>query len=152
MQRKGAKSRFILKARVIRLLVLFVGLACGGLAADEAVTPVVVSPSEVAAQVGKVVTVRGRVDGQKNSKSGHTYLNFGGRYPNHVFSCFFNVKSFSEAIPMFEGKEVEVTGTVTMYQDKPQIEVSALSQIRVLEEEGSGSQESPAQKPTEPAS
>jgi exonuclease VII large subunit len=116
------------------------------------VTPVVVSPSEVAAQVGKLVTVRGRVDGQKTSKSGHTYLNFGGRYPNHVFSCFFNVKSFSEPIPMFEGKEVEVTGTVTMYQDKPQIEVSSLSQIRVLEEEGSGSQKSPDEKPTEPAS
>ena len=152
MRRKGAKSQFILKARVVRLLVLFVGLACGGLAAGEPGTPIVVSPSEVAAQVGKLVTVRGRVDGQKTSKSGHTYLNFGGRYPNHVFSCFLNVKSFTEPIPMFEGKEVEVSGTVTMYQDKPQIEVSTLSQIRVLEEEGSGSQKSPDEKPTEPAS
>ena len=137
---------------MIRLLVLFIGLACAGLLAEEAVAPIPVSPSEVAAQVGKVVTVRGRVEGQKTSKSGHTYLNFGGRYPNHVFSCYLSAKNFLEPIPSFEGKEVEVTGTVTMYQDKPQIEVSTLSQIRVLEEEGAGSQEPPAQKPAEPAS
>ena len=150
MRPKGAKYRFILKGRMIRLLVLFIGLGCAGLLAEEAVAPIIVTPSEVAAQVGKVVTVRGKVEGQKTSKSGHTYLNFGGRYPNHVFSCYLSAKNFLEPIPSFEGKEVEVTGLVTMYQDKPQIDVSALSQIRVLEEEGS--QGSPAKNPAEPSS
>lgn len=136
---------------MIRFIVLGVGLACGGLLAEEAVAPVVVTSTEVAAHVGKQVTVRGKVEGQKTSKSGHTYLNFGGRYPNHVFSCFLSAKNFPEAVPSFEGKEVEVTGLVTMYENKPQIEVSALSQIRVLPEEGE-SKESPATKTTEPGS
>jgi DNA/RNA endonuclease YhcR with UshA esterase domain len=35
---------------------------------------------------------------------------------------------------MFEGKVVEVTGLVTLYEGKPQIELTSLSAIRVIEE------------------
>lgn len=116
--------------------------------AEEVAPPVVIAPSEAAAHVGKMVTVKGKVEGQKTSKSGNTYLNFGGRFPNHTFSCLLRSKNFSEAIPPYEGQEVEVTGTVTLYEEKPQIELTATSQIRVLEKAAA---EASGDKPSEPA-
>jgi DNA/RNA endonuclease YhcR with UshA esterase domain len=128
------KSLFILRGNMVRALAVFIALSCAGLLAEEVVAPMVVPPEEAAGQVGKTVTVKGKVDGQKSSKSGNTYLNFGGKFPNHVFSCLLRAKNFTDPIPTFEGKLVEVTGTVTMYEGKPQIELTSLSGIRVVEE------------------
>ena len=102
--------------------------------AEEAVAPVVVPPEEAAGYVGKTVTVKGKVDGQKSSKVGNTYLNFGGKFPNHVFSCLLRARNFTDPIPAYEGKVVEVTGMVTLYEGKPQIELTSLSGIRVVED------------------
>jgi len=133
-QRNGVKSLFILRANMVRALAIFIALSSVGLLAEEVVAPMVVPPEEAAGQVGKTVTVKGKVDGQKSSKSGNTYLNFGGKFPNHVFSCLLRAKNFTDPIPAFEGKVVEVTGTVAMYEGKPQIELTSLNEIRVVEE------------------
>ena len=119
---------------MVRAFAIFIALSCAGLLAEDVVAPVVVPPEEAAGQVGKTVTVKGKVDGQKSTKSGNTYLNFGGKYPNHVFSCVLKAKNFTDPIPAFEGKVVEATGMVTMYEGKPQIELTSLGQIRVVEE------------------
>jgi len=134
MRRNGVKSLFILRGNMVRALAVFIALSCAGLLAEEVVAPMVVPPEEAAGQVGKTVTVKGKVDGQKSSKSGNTYLNFGGKFPNHVFSCLLRAKNFTDPIPTFEGKVVEVTGMVTLYEGKPQIELTSLSAIRVIEE------------------
>ena len=144
----GARYRSISKAKMIRFLCFSLFLPLATLVAEEVAAPVVVSPSEAAAQVGKMVTVKGKVEGQKTSKTGNTYLNFGGRFPNHTFSCLLRSKNFTEAIPTYEGQEIEVTGTVTLYQEKPQIELTALSQIRVVEQAAT---EVSGDKPSEPA-
>ena len=132
--RNEVKSLFILKSSMVRAFAFFIALSCAGLLAEEVVAPVIVPPEEAAGQVGKNVTVKGKVDGQKSSKAGNTYLNFGGKFPNHVFSCLLRAKNFTDPIPMFEGKVVEVTGMVTLYEGKPQIELTSLSAIRVIEE------------------
>jgi DNA/RNA endonuclease YhcR with UshA esterase domain len=119
---------------MVRAFAFFIVLSCAGLLAEEVVPPVIVPPEEAAGQVGKNVTVKGKVDGQKSSKAGNTYLNFGGKFPNHAFSCLLRAKNFTDPIPMFEGKVVEVTGLVTLYEGKPQIELTSLSAIRVIEE------------------
>lgn len=134
---------------MIRLLFACLALGSTGLVAEEVKPATVISAAEAAQQVGQEVTVKGRVEGQRTSKSGHTYINFGGKYPNHVFSCFLSAKNFSEPVPSFAGKEIEVTGVITMHESKPQMEINSLSQIRVLEESPT---ETPAPKPSEPAS
>jgi len=131
---------------MFRAFAIFTVLSCAGLLAEEVVAPVVVPPEDAAGQVGKTVIVKGKVDGQKSSKSGNTYLNFGGKFPNHVFSCLLRAKNFTDPIPTFEGKVVEVTGTVTMYEGKPQIEVTSLNQIRVVDEVAPA--EAPPSQPT----
>ena len=111
----------------------------GWICAEEPADIPLVTPQEASAQEGKQVKVKGVVDGQKTSAKGVTYLNFGGRFPNHAFSCVLRAKDFPDGVPAFEGKEVEVTGLIKMYEGKPSMDVKSLSQIHVVSGDSSGS-------------
>ena len=43
-------------------------------------------PEEAKEHVGENVSVRGLVEQVSVSKKGHAFLNFGGRYPNQIFT------------------------------------------------------------------
>lgn len=123
-------------------------LATGWLRAEEPAVIPTVTPQEAATQDGKQVKVKGVVDGQKTSAKGVTYLNFGGRFPNHVFSCALRPKDFPDGVPAFEGKEVEVTGLIKMYEGKPSMDIKSLDQIHVV---GGDSTASDKAAPASPA-
>ena len=112
-----------------------------GLQAEEAVIPVV-TPQEAAQHEGKVVTVKGRVDGQRTATSGTTFMNFGGRHPNQVFSCRAFAEKFPEGVPACEGKTVEVTGKIKMHDGKPSMDLTGPDKIKILE--GETTAEAPA--------
>ena len=133
----------------MRIGFLFLFLASALVWSEEPVSVPTVTPAEAATQEGKEVKVKGRVEGQKTSAKGVTYLNFGAKYPNHVFSCVLRAKDFPSGPPMLEGKEVEVTGVIKMYEGKPSMDISSLDQIHVIEEPAATAPES---KPSEPAS
>jgi len=117
------------------LWVLTAGwVLAGGLQAEEVAIPVV-TPEEAAQHEGKVGTVKGKVDGQRTAASGTTFLNFGGRHPNQIFSCRAFGDKFPEGVPACEGKTVEVTGKIKMYEGKPSIDLSGPDKIKVLESE-----------------
>jgi len=119
----------------IFLWVLTAGwVLASGLQAEEVAIPVV-TPEEAAQHEGKVVTVKGKVDGQRTAASGTTFLNFGGRHPNQIFSCRAFTDKFPEGLPACEGKTVEVTGKIKMYEGKPSIDLSGPDKIKVLESE-----------------
>ena len=126
----------------IFLWVLTAGwVLASGLQAEEVAIPVV-TPEEAAQHEGKVVTVKGKVDGQRTAASGITFLNFGGRHPNQIFSCRAFTDKFPEGLPACEGKTVEVTGKIKMYEGKPSIDLSGPDKIKVLESESAA--ETPA--------
>ncbi len=131
----------------IFLALTVLWLACLVVLAEEPPIVPTVTPVEAATQEGKEVKVKGRVEGQKTSAKGVTYLNFGAQYPNHVFSCVLRAKDFPSAPPLFEGKEVEVTGVIKMYEGKPSIDISSLEQIHVIEEAVSTAPESKSSEP-----
>jgi DNA/RNA endonuclease YhcR with UshA esterase domain len=135
--------------KIFRLSLLSLLLASSVVVAEEPPSVPTVMPAEAAAQEGKEVKVKGRVEGQKTSAKGVTYLNFGAKYPNHVFSCVLRAKDFPSGPPMLEGKEVEVTGVIKMYEGKASMDISSLDQIHVIEEPAATAPES---KPSEPAS
>lgn len=112
--------------------------------AEEGTTVPTVTPQEAVAQEGKQVKVKGVVDGQKTSAKGITYLNFGGRFPNHAFSCVLRSKDFPGGVPAFEGKEVEVTGLIKMYEGKPSMDIKSLDQIHVVGGDSTGSAKTPS--------
>jgi len=105
-----------------------------GLQAEEAAIPVV-PPEEAAQHEGKVVTVKGKVDGQRTASSGTTFMNFGGRHPNQIFSCRAFADKFPEGVPACEGKTVEVTGKIKMHDGKPSMDITGPDKIKVLESE-----------------
>jgi hypothetical protein len=143
----GLRACFCMKKPIL-LASTVLWLASLVVLAEEPPIVPTVTPAEAAAQEGKEVKVKGRVEGQKTSAKGVTYLNFGAKYPNHVFSCVLRGKDFPSAPPSFEGKEVEVTGVIKMYEGKPSMDISSLEQIHVIEEAASTAPES---KPSEPA-
>ena len=135
--------------RTILLALTPLWLTSSIVKAEESPIVTTETTAEAATKEGIEVKVKGRVEGQKTSAKGVTYLNFGAKYPNHVFSCVLRAKDFPSAPPSFEGKEVEVTGVIKMYEGKPSMDISSLEQIHVIEE---AAPTAPESKSSEPAS
>lgn len=92
-----------------------------------------VSPGDAARYVGQTVTVQGVVSQVSVSRrSGTTFLNFGGRYPNHGFTAviFRRSTSLFPDPQQYEGRRVRVTGQVRMYNGKPEIVLESPDQLQ----------------------
>lgn len=92
----------------------------------------VVSPLDAAEYNGKTVTVKGFVaDIYKSDKV--AYLNFVEKYPNNPFTAVIFERQFNDFpdIGKYRGKDVEVTGRVSVYKGKPQIILNNPSQLKL---------------------
>jgi DNA/RNA endonuclease YhcR with UshA esterase domain len=92
-----------------------------------------ITPKEAAYYVGEAVTVEGVVSQVSTSKGGTTFINFGGRFPNHKFYAVIfrsNAGQFS-GVHSLEGHTVAISGTIQMYKGKPQIILKSSDQITV---------------------
>ena len=94
-----------------------------------------ISPSEAANHIGEEVVVQGQVSQIGSSERSHTlFVNFGGRYPNHVFTVVIfskNLQSFPEA-RSWEGKVIKVRGKAQVYRGKPEIVLERVEQAEVV--------------------
>jgi hypothetical protein len=119
-----------MRLRSVLLSVLAVALGLVGAAVAEA--PAVVAPAEAAKQVGKEVVVEGVVvQVSVSTPSEPIYLNFGARYPKHVFAAvvFADKRALFADAGKWEGKKVRVTGTVQLYRGKPEIVLNDPTQL-----------------------
>ena len=94
----------------------------------------VISPLNAGDYIGKYVTVKGFVaDVFKNDKV--AYLNFVKRFPDNPFSGVIFARSFEEFgdPEIYSGKNVEITGRVSVYHDKPQMILEKKSQIKIVD-------------------
>jgi len=95
---------------------------------------------------GEDITVCGvvtQVSTPYNVAGDPTYLNFGGRYPNHSFTAVIwgrdtnkfikNTDTFIYGLKGYEGKKIAVTGVIQDYRGKPQIVLVNPEQIEVIE-------------------
>lgn len=92
-----------------------------------------ISPQEASHYVGSAMTVEGVVSQVSTSSSGTTFVNFGGRFPNHVFYAVIfrkNSDQFS-GLHAIEGRAVAISGTVELYKGKPQIILYSPDQIEM---------------------
>ncbi len=93
-----------------------------------------ISAVEAASYIGKVVTVEGFVaDVYKTEKV--AYLNFVEKFPKNPFSGVIFVSKFDNFgdLSIYEGKNVEITGRISVYKEKPQIILDSKEQIKILE-------------------
>jgi DNA/RNA endonuclease YhcR with UshA esterase domain len=92
-----------------------------------------VKDSEAAQYVGKNVEVRGLVVAVYTSKKGNTFLNLGGKCPNQTFTGYIPAGSELAGdrwTVTLQGNVIGITGTVELYQGKPEIKVMSRSQIK----------------------
>lgn len=92
-----------------------------------------ITPQEALQHIGDTESVAGVVSQVSTSKGGTTFINFGGRYPNHIFYAVI-FKRYADEFPgvhALEGKSVEITGTIELYKGKPQIILTSPSQISI---------------------
>lgn len=91
----------------------------------------VISPQEARQHVGSFATVQGTVVQVSTSNGGTTFLNFGARFPDHVFYAviFPSVAAQFPGMHGLEGQEVAITGAIDLYQGKPQIILNSPDQI-----------------------
>jgi hypothetical protein len=92
-----------------------------------------ISPCDAEKYVGKSVTVEGAVNEVHHAASGKvTFVDMCGRYPNNVFTGVI----FNDDAPKFpdvdlpDGKTIDVTGTIKLYNKRPEIILNDPAQIK----------------------
>jgi TonB family protein len=96
-----------------------------------------ITPAEAARHVGREVIVQGTVSQIATTVNLTTHINFGGLYPNHVFTATIlkaRQSLFTGVRARFEGKVVQVQGTVRLYRGKPEIMIDEPGQLRLAQE------------------
>lgn len=119
------------------LAVLFAVLASVAPGQNPPVqNPPVIAADEAAKHVGQEVVVRGKISQIVLSVNLTTHINFGGLYPNHVFTATIlkAKQTLFGGVRDYEGKEVEVQGLVHLYKGKPEIMLTERAQIRLAED------------------
>ena len=116
------------------LALLFAVLASVAQVQDQG--PHVITPEDAAQHVGQDVVVRGKISQIVLSVNLTTHINFGGVYPDHVFTVkiFKANQSLLPGIREYDGKVVEVRGVVRLYRGKPEVELTERAQIRLAED------------------
>lgn len=104
------------------------------LLAKEQAVPRVAANNALSLQklIGRTVTVHGKVNRASISKSGHHFLNFYSS--NLTVVCFQpDVEKFEAGGPakLWRNKEIEVSGKLELYKGKPQIKLTAASQVKL---------------------
>lgn len=93
----------------------------------------VVDTADASKHVGETASVQGVVSGVHTSRSGNTFINLGGRYPNQAFSGVILRTDAAVVgnVSALNGKTVGITGLIRFYDGKPEIIISSRLQSAV---------------------
>jgi hypothetical protein len=87
-------------------------------------------PEEAKNHIGESVAVSGLVEQVSVSKKGHAFLNFGGHYPNQIFTGYVPAQNVAkvggvEVLRSLADSRVTITGKIELYKGKPEIVISS---------------------------
>jgi hypothetical protein len=93
-----------------------------------------IPPEDAKNHIGENASVRGLVEQVSFSKKGHAFLNFGGRYPNQVFTGFIPAQNVvaiggQQFLQSLAGNPITLRGKIELYKGRPEIVISSSSQI-----------------------
>jgi hypothetical protein len=115
-----------------RIWILAAALFCLASVLQAESVPVV-KDADAAKFVGKNVEVRGQVVSVYIGKHGDAYVFFGARYPKQTFTGYRPAGWTFSGGPWtlkLQGEIIGVTGTVEMYEGKPEIKILSQDQIK----------------------
>jgi DNA/RNA endonuclease YhcR with UshA esterase domain len=114
----------------MRALVFALGLA---LAAVPAHAETIIAAADAPKHVGETVTVEGTVSAvHTDSRSGVTFVDIGGRYPDQAFTgvIFKDDASKFPNVESLTGKVVDMTGPVHNFKGRPETILNDPAQIK----------------------
>ena len=117
----------------MRIFLALLFTICFGIANGQTT----IKPGDVSQHIGDSVTVCGKVAGMRyfgNSRNQPTFLNIGADFPNQQVTVVIwgeVRKLFSSNVDELKGKEICITGRITMYKERPQIVINQPADIRV---------------------
>lgn len=127
-----------IRLNALLLLLLVAGSFVQGVAAkEEAAKTTRIKASnviELRENASQRVTVYGRIESTGAASSGHNFLNFSGKQVA-VFCHKNDVAKFKEGKPaeVYKGKDVEVTGILSLYQNKLQLKLTDPAHIKIID-------------------
>jgi DNA/RNA endonuclease YhcR with UshA esterase domain len=115
--------------RAMRALVLAVGLA---LTATTSAVAETIQPSDAPQHLGQSVTVEGTVSEVYTARSGVTFIDMGGRYPDQAFTgvIFADDSDKFPNVDSLTGKVVDITGRVQSYKGRLEIILNDAAQLK----------------------
>ena len=92
----------------------------------------IIAPADAKAHVGQTVTIEGPVDNVYSARSGMTFIDIGGRYPDNVFAAVILTDDSAKFpnVKALDGKVVDITGAVSLYRGKPEIILKSADQVK----------------------
>lgn len=93
----------------------------------------VIAATAASSHVGQSVTVEGTVSEVHAARSGkETFIDLGGIYPNQTFTAVIFARSMATVVDIsgLKGKTVDITGTIQLYEGKPDMIIIARDQIK----------------------
>ncbi len=94
-----------------------------------------IKTSEAENYIGKIEIVEGFANQVYHARGGTCFIDMDGDYLNNVFAAVIfksDLKKFKD-IDEYEGKEVEVKGTIKEYGGKPEIVLRSVKQIKIID-------------------
>jgi DNA/RNA endonuclease YhcR with UshA esterase domain len=101
--------------------------------AGPALAAEAIAPCDAGNHVGQTVTVAGSLSEVHHAASGRAiFLHMGGIFPNSCFTAVIFKDDFTKFrdLDSLQGKNIEVSGTVKLYQNKPEIILNDPGQIK----------------------
>lgn len=97
--------------------------------------------AEALKHVGETATVTDKVERVNKAGGGNIFMSLGSRDRDSAFTVFIGASDADAVgdVEKYEGKTITVSGRITSFKDKPQIQVTSADQITVKDagEEGS---------------
>jgi DNA/RNA endonuclease YhcR with UshA esterase domain len=106
---------------------------CSSLLAGPAFAVDTIAPCDAGGHVGQTVTIAGSVSEIHHSASGRAiFLHMGGSFPGNCFTAVVFKDDFTKfpGMDSLRGKNIEVSGAVKLYQNKPEIILNDPGQIK----------------------
>lgn len=97
----------------------------------QTAAPPTITPADAKAHVGQTAAIQASVSAVRTSRSGVTFIDMDGLYPDNRFAAVIFVDDIGKfpGVKALEGKTVTVSGPVQLYQGRPEIVLKSAAQI-----------------------
>ena len=124
--------RTFLMALCLSLAPVLAQTALAETALARTAAPPTIAAGDAKAHVGQTAVVQASVSAVRTGRSGATFIDMDGLYPDNRFAAVIFVDDIGKfpGVKALEGKTVSISGPVQLYQGKPEIILKTADQLK----------------------